>query len=58
MTEAARRFKAQEREREVKLISKKSWKKRKGIQNKKLIHHMKVIYINTVFESYVLSKST
>ena len=31
--------------------------KRKGIQKKKLIHHMKVIYINTVFEEYVSSKS-
>ena len=58
MTEAGRRFKAQEKEREVKLRSKKSSEKRKGIQKKKLIHHMKVVYINTVFESYVSSKST
>ena len=35
--EAARRFEVQEREREIKLISKKTWGKRKGIQKMKLL---------------------
>ena len=57
MKEAGRRFKAQERERQVKLISKKAWEKRKDVQKKKLIHYRKVIYINTAFDD-ILSKST
>ena len=30
---------------------------KRGIQKKKLIHHVKVIYINTVFEDYVSAES-
>ena len=55
MREAGRRFKAQEREKIQ--VDKKAWGKRKGIQKKKLIYHLKVIYINAVFEDFFSSKS-